>query len=378
MIFKNILEKLFDKITLNWNFMRFNSPSTKISNKYRATIKSNTNAVRTQIGQVIQYGLSSSEVKEIIEGVLRQNLMVCEMRAKEIYDKRIQEFEKQLIDKFNKIPQDEIIKLNEPDMQVALLEASRISGRKKEFELREMLANLVVGRIKNDKSGREELKNIVYNEAITTTGKLTIDQLKILALCFILNYTRYSEIKSWETFDNFLNIKIKPFLEFKNTVSEFQHIEYSGCGSLSNIRKIDLIKTLRDTYSFLFTIPLHLDVIDSLEIPPNLRKEIIIKIDKIDRFIIKGTNKNELEKFLKEHSHNEKLNKRILENYKLINLESVKEKIIEKTMIGKELVDIWDNSLLNRLSLKSVGLLIAITYFEQVTGEKIDIDIWIN
>ena len=52
----------------------------------------------------------------------------------------------------------EIAKLREPDTQLTLMEAAKISGRKQSEELRNLLANLVVSRIKNDNSGKEELK----------------------------------------------------------------------------------------------------------------------------------------------------------------------------------------------------------------------------
>ncbi len=44
----------------------------------------------------------------------------------------------------------------------------------------------------------------------------------------------------------------------------------------------------------------------------------------------------------------------------------------------KEVFEKFNNTQLNQLSLTSVGMAIAIAYYEQVTNSKLDIDIWIN
>jgi len=58
--------------------------------------------------------------------------------------------------------------------------------------------------------------------------------------------------------------------------------------------------------------------------------------------------------------------------------DEIKKKIIEETSVGKELLELWEKSNLKHLSLTSVGITIGASYFEQTTGEKIDIGIWIN
>jgi len=231
-------------LKITFDFEKINSTSLKIENK--------AEEVKAQIGQVnIQQRLTYSEAKDLIVSVVGQKLIAFENEAKAIYNVRVNEFKNLLTDKIKDLPEEEIAKLREPDSQLTLIEAAKISGRKQNDELRNLLANLVVSRIKNDKTGKEELKNIVYNEAISTINKLTIDQLKIITLCYLLKYTSYSGIVSWDTFKNYLNTHIKPFLDFKNTNAEFQHIEYAGCGSIG-ISSRDLINIHKQQYSFYF------------------------------------------------------------------------------------------------------------------------------
>lgn len=372
--FKNIIEKL----PLTFKFSKINSPSVKLTSKTK--IENKAEEVNTQIGQVnIQQGLSYTEAKDLIASVVDQKLVAFRDEAKAIYEERANEFVKLLISKVKELPGNEMAKLKEPDTQLTLIEAAKISGRKQNEELRNLLANLVVSRIKNDRAGKEELKNIVYNEAISTVNKLTIDQLKIISLCYLLRYTSYGGIISWDTFKNYLNTHIKPFLDFKNTNAEFQHIEYAGCGSIG-IGSWDLIKIYRQQYSFLFLNLIERKQIDELCLPDNIRQEIISLDSKENKYFIRVRNKKELEEYLKEKRIDEKIIKKLSSIYEshIKNANEVKGKILGETENGKKLLEIWEKSQLKHLSLTSVGIAIAAAYFEQTVGEKINIDIWIN
>ena len=272
-----------------------------------------------------------------------------------------------------------MLKLREPDTQLILVEAAKISGRKQNEELRNLLANLVISRIKNDKSGKEELKNIVYNEAISTINKITIDQLKIITLCYLLRYTSYGGIVSWNAFKSYLNTHIKPFFGFKNTNAEFQHIEYAGCGSIG-IGGWDLLSIYKQQYSFLFLNLVEKDQIDNLTLLDEIKNEILVLDIKENKYFIKFKNKTEFGDYLKKKKIDEEITTKLVSIYEnhIKNNDDIKKKIVKDTDIGRELLDLWEKSNLKHLSLTSVGIAIGASYFEQVTGEKIDIGIWIN
>jgi len=351
--FKNFVEKI--KIVLNFN--KVNSPSLKIKNEAQD--------VGTQVGQItIHQGLSYSEAKDLIVSVVDQKLIEFKDEAVATFDKRTDEFKKLLSEKIKDLPEQDMGKLREPDTQIALLEAAKISGRKPNEELRNLLANLVVSRIKNDKTGKEELKNIVYNEAISTVSKITIDQLKIITLCYLARYTSYGGIVSWDTFKNYLNTHIKPFIHFKNTNAEFQHIEYAGCGSIG-ISSRDLINIHKQQYSFLFFNLVEKDQVDSLTLSDEIKKGIVALDTKEDKYFILFKNKTELENYLKEKKIDEETIKKLVSIYEshIKNNDEVKKKIAEETDIGKELIDLWEKTALKHLSLTSVGIAISASYF---------------
>ena len=366
--FKNFIEK----IKIAFNFNKVNSPSLKIKNEARD--------VGAQVGQItVHQGLSYSEAKDLIVSVVDQKLIEFKDEAVATFNERTDEFKKLLSEKIKDLPEQDMGKLREPDTQITLLEATKISGRKPNEELRNLLANLVVSRIKNDKTGKEELKNIVYNEAISTVNKITVDQLKIITLCYLARYTIYSGIVSWDTFNNYLNSHIKPFIHFKNTNAEFQHIEYAGCGSIG-IGSWNLIDIYRRQYAFLFSSLIEKAKIEDLNLPEEIKNEILRLDTTEDKYLVKIKNEDELEKYLKDKNLEEaKINQfTSLYERNIKNNDEVKKKIKEETEIGKELLELWEKSNIPHLSLTSVGIAIAASYFEQTVGEKIDIDIWIN
>ncbi len=276
------------------------------------------------------------------------------------------------------IKQNEELKeiINSPDFQYISKKSTISASRSSSGELHKNLASLIIKRINNNSEG---LKRIVYDEAISTINKLTTDQLKIIALCYLLRYTSYDKILSWETYKNYLDTNIKPFLNFKNTNAEFQHIEYTGCGSMG-IGSWDLINIYKRQYSFLFLNLIEKNQIDDLNLSEEIKKEAIAIDTKEDKYLIRFKNKTDLEKYLNDKKIDKEVAHKLVSIYEnnIKNNEDIKKKISEETNIGKELIKLLEDSNLAHLSLTSVGIVIGANYFEQIVGEKIDISIWIN
>lgn len=279
---------------------------------------------------------------------------------------------------------EKIIKQNEelkevvssPDFQYISKNATISASRSSSMELHKNLSSLIVQRINND---NEDLKRIVYDEAISTINKLTVDQLKIITLCYLLKYTSYNGIVSWEAYKKYLDMHIKPFLGFKNTNAEFQHIEYAGCGSIG-IGSLDLINIYKQQYSFLFLNLVEKDQIDNLTLSDEIKKERVVLDVKEGKYLIRFKNKTDFEKYLKDKTVDEEASKKLISIYEshIKNNKDIKKKISEETSTGKELIELWEKSNLKHLSLTSVGIAIGASYFEQIVGEKIDINKWIN
>ena len=198
--------------------------------------------------------------------------------------------------------------IDSPDFQFISKKASISASRSSSIDLHKNLSSLIAQRVNFD---NEDLKRIVYNEAITTIEKLTTDQLKILTLCFLLKRIKLGGLTNLEQFKQYLDQRIKPFIDFKRTTAEFEHLVYTGCASIS-VAGHDIIGLFKGNY-------------------PDIFRE--------------GDNHEEL----------------LADNGTAIKL-----------------ISAWKETQIQNMNLTSVGIAIASTFYEQTTGDIIDIDIWIN
>lgn len=208
------------------------------------------------------------------------------------------------------VKQNEELKMviNSPDFQYVSKQATISASRSSSIELHKNLSSLLIQRVNND---NEDLKRIVYNEAIKILAKLTQNQLKILTLCFLVKRTKLNGLTNFDQFIQYLEQRIKPFINFKKTNAEFEHLAYTGCASIS-IAGHDLFGLFKGNYP-----------------------EIFKESDNID-------------------------------------------KLFKDKETATKLLTAWKETPIMNMNLTSVGIVLASTFYEQTTGDKINIDIWIN
>lgn len=266
---------------------------------------------------VYQTGSSNSDIEKIVKFIFIENFPKIQEIAKQEAEKNCKLFASELTKIIaEKLNVTEINKFNDPDIQFALKDAILTASRKNNPETRTILSNLIVDRVKNDGI---DFKEIVYNEAVITISRLTKNHLDILAFTFIVRYAQFNNIISWDIFENTLKKYIYPFIEFQNSNAQFQHLEYADCAKLE-LASISLERIFQSFYNNLF-----------------------YKEEKI-----------------------------------IMNENEIATKLKEKLDLGNKLLEKFNHTSANRLSLTSVGIVIAVSYLEVVTKEKLNIDFWIN
>lgn len=198
--------------------------------------------------------------------------------------------------------------LDSPDFQYISKKASISASRSSSSDLHKNLSLLIIQRVNFD---NQDLKRIVYNEAISTIEKLTTDQLKILTLCFLLKKTKLNGLNNLDQFKQYLEQRIKPFIDFKRTIAEFEHLDYARCASIS-IASHDIVGLFKENY-------------------PDIFKET-----------------------------------------------DNPEELLAGNDTAKKLISAWKETQIQNMTLTSVGIVIASTFYEQTTGDRMNIDIWIN
>jgi hypothetical protein len=112
-------------------------------------------------------------------------------------------------------------------------------------------------------------------------------------------------------FNQYLEQRIKPFIDFKKTTAEFEHLVYTGCASISIVSH-DINDLLQGNY-------------------PEIFKD-----------------------------------------------NNTPKKLLADNETATKLTSVWKDTQIQNMNLTSVGIVIASTFYEQVTSDRINIDIWIN
>ena len=123
-----------------------------------------------------------------------------------------------------------------------------------------------------------------------------------------------------------------------------------------------------------------IDKIDKLPIDKIIKPQIVFFDMEENAYIFTILNKESFEQFLESQNVDAMLKKELLDLYKsaMKSDTEIKKLINETTDIGEKLMNTWDETRICNMTLTSVGIAIAATHFEQITGEEVDIEIWIN
>ncbi|MGI0041430.1 MAG: LPO_1073/Vpar_1526 family protein [Nitrosopumilaceae archaeon] len=333
------------------------------------------NQLITQSGN-INVGITSiSEARELVQTLFKENFPKLRAIAAETALQNIKKFENAFAEKISSTLKPEAIKnLSDPDIQYVLTQSILQAGRRDKKNLREDLSYLIVERIKNH---GDNLKSIVYNEAIETIGKLSTDGLKIICLCFILRYAIITEISSINQLNEVLK-KLEPLLDFNNTDAEFQHIVYSGCGE-SGIGSWSYARVIQLSYPQLLPLTVSAIQMKTYGIPDIIIQELFTKENETD-IQFKIHSEEQLETYLSTVNLDEVNKNHIRAQFKnSFAASSGKiEEVIQKFETITKISKIIDKSNLKHLTLTSVGIVIGAMYYEKITDERVSIDIWIH
>lgn len=119
-----------------------------------------------------------------------------------------------------KIKEDEREKFTDPGVNMTITDAVKIASRKNNEELHKILADLIVQRVQYD----DELKQVVFNEAIVIMDKLTSNQLKIITLLFVMNRISWHKIQNMSQLNIFAEKVFSKLIPFRDTKAELGHL----------------------------------------------------------------------------------------------------------------------------------------------------------
>lgn len=346
----------------------------------KQTQKGGESSLNIQAGGDVKItsALSYADVKEIALDVFQENFCKLAGLAKQTARQRAEEITDKFLTELQKRNPDGLKNAEDVDFQHSLFTVQKEYARTGDKDLGDILVDILVDRSKEDK---RSILQIVLNESLQIVPKLTRDQIATLTVIFTLKHTKFLRMDRLESLRDYIDHRISPFVSSLSLNQALcQHLVYAGCASIS-IGQTSIEKIFRRNYPGLFSKGFSSEEIKELGHPINrmlplfaksLHSEELFQLSFLDEDILKQTAKKmdltdpQVDKLLS------------LQNKYLMSAKEVKEYLLVVHPCLKKLFDVWENSLLKNTSLTSVGIAIGHANMRRVTGESVDLAIWIN
>ena len=329
---------------------------------------------------VINQGISYSDAKDIALDVYKANYLQLSQDAAELARSRAEELTDDFLTKLKEQNEDAIGEISTPGMQSAIYEAQKHYAKTGDKDLESLLVDILVERAS---ISERNIQQIVLDEALVVAGKLTTEQMDALTLNFIISKTQKHNLVNLDSLLNYLKAELIPFTKsLTSTSSCYEHLAYSGCGSVMEASTIKPIEEIfRSGYPALFSKGFDEDRFRSeVGDPLTYRPLIIRNFHSVNNIQLSCMNIDVLHHMAKENDISEENTNKLISlfNSTLMNTAEVKEYLAELVPEMKILFDLWSTSTISKFSLTTVGIAIAQANFRRRTKLKLDLGIWVK
>lgn len=329
---------------------------------------------------VINQGISYHDAKEIALDVFKANYIELSKEATLTATNRAEKLTNDFLESLKEKHKESIDSLSEPAMQMALFDAQKAYVATGDEGLEALLVDILVERATEDK---RTIKQITLDESLKVAPKLTTEQFDALTVNFILSKTIIHAVVNVKTFTEYLNKYILPFTKSITSDSScFEHLEYTGCGSIMEASTFHPIEQLmKNNYQALFQKGFTKEEFENqVGVIENFSEVIMNHFALPDKLQIRAINQNVLENLCTTHKIKDedktKL-KIIFDNFSMNNQE-IKDKIIEISPEMEKLFELWSSTSINKFKLTTVGIAIAQANLRSKQGIVLDLSIWVK
>lgn len=344
---------------------------------------SGDNTQNLQAGRdIVIRGLSYTETKDLVKTeaqlVFKQNSLLLANEAYNLVLSRSEELLDSFLKKLEEKKPESIETMRDPGMQYSLFNAQKEYAKTGDRNLADLLEDILVERAQNPK---RDLMQIVLDECISVAPKLTPDQFDALSFIFIVKYTINHGVTNVQNLIQYFLIYLLPFQNgIRKELSRYQHLEFSSCGNIG-ISIMRLETKIRQTYLTVFSKGFTMEEFEQKVSPDSKFKKYIIPCHHdISKFQISIINEEQVKVIGKADGlTNEEVSKiNNLFNSSSMNESEVKEFIIRTIPPAKSLIENWNESAIQNMTLTSVGIAIGHANITRKIKKSFDLKIWIK
>lgn len=198
-----------------------------IGNKQEISAGSeSTNIQANKITVIQQNNLSYQEVRQVAMDVFKSNFYDIGDKATQVATKRSEEIINKYIEELQKKSPLSIQNTQDPDVRYSLYEAQKSYARDGNIKKSELLVNLLVERTAIK---QHSFETIVLNEALITVPKLTLEQINILSLIFIVKDIYLKNDPPFEFYYDTFFDKYLDTIEIPDGRIFYEYLVYVGC-----------------------------------------------------------------------------------------------------------------------------------------------------
>lgn len=324
----------------------------------------------------LNQGISYSDAKEIAKDVFKNNFLELSQAALAKAETRANDLIEDFLVKIEKEKPQAINSVESPSMQYALFSAQKEYAKTGDKELSDILVDLLVERA--DKEERS-LIQIVLDESIEVSSKLTNPQFDVLSLVFLLKYTQNYTIRNVKTLHDYVLAHLIPFCD--NLTQEnscYQHLEYSKCASILVGPKIE--EQFRNQYRGIFQKGFTNEQIEKSLGDYSKTKGLFIPCLRDNTLVqIGALNDKALDDMLEKTDMplGEKNKVKSMFSQNLMSSEKVLDSLKEIHPSMEKLIKVW-NETMHQVNLTSVGIALGRANIKRKTNIDIDLRIWIK
>jgi len=273
--------------------------------------------------------------------------------------------------------QEKIPEAENPDFQYALFSAQREYARVGDEDLGELLVQLLVDRSKIED---RTLIQIVLNQSLAVAPMLTPEQLDALTLIFLINHTINNSLSTLARFHWYLDNYILPFVPGVSAkYSAYQHLEFARCGAIT-IGETQIEEAFRMRYMGLLCKGFTEEEAQTVDLTPEARSQLIVPcLHNNALYQVNALNDGVIDSKCAELGVEPEKVERLksLQIHKVLPLHEIKEYVISTRPQTARLFEVWDSTLMNSMTLTSVGIAIADANLKRRTGISFDLSTWI-
>ena len=331
---------------------------------------------------IVQTGLSVEDAKQIAMELMRPELeRLTDQAAETAYSRAKEMVEERLLPRLTKVNPGGVETFADPDVQYALIAAQRAYARTGDKDVADVLVDILVDRTKETE---RNVRQLALNESLEVAAKLTADQFASLSLIWLITYTRNFSISNRDTLRTYIETHLAPHVpNVRKSRATYQHLEYAGCGAVGlGVHRIEDV--YGSTYASVFAKGFTANELSATfagSPPAHLNELLIPCLNDPSRQQFNAADEDNVKRRAAELQLSDTEVQSVVKlfNQQRMNRDEVRSFLLETHSAMEHLLDVWSNSLMQNMTLTSVGITIAHANCRRIMGTSpAELSIWIN